>query len=100
MRVLTLTGRPFVILRHGERRAKNPKWGKVRFSVVRYLDGQIPRQEDVTAGKLAKAKQVGETQSVYWLRVNDLLDGGMDPERAKEQARAELEKGVLATAAF
>lgn len=99
-KLLNYNGRPCEIERSGRRRAKNPKWGHVHFSIVRYLDGGLPARDEVTAGKLKLAKPIRETETIYWRRVDDLVRAGMAPERAKEQARAELSKGILADAAF
>jgi hypothetical protein len=98
--LLNYNGRPCEIVTTGRRRAKNPRWRPVTFSVIRYLDGRVPTTEEVTSGQLAKAQRLRETESIYWLRVDTLRRDGMDIARARDQARAELTKGILAEAVF
>lgn len=98
--ILNYNRRPCVIVSSGRRRHKNPNWGWVNFSVIRYLDGRAPVTETVTAGRLAKARRVSQTEAVVWRRVDDLIRGGMEPGRALEQGRAEVAKGLMTQALF
>ncbi len=102
--LLNVDGRPAEIVRTWRKRNSNPKWGWVNGSTIRFLDGLAPPVADVTAGRLAKAKAVGETTTIFWRRVDALLSyhgpGALDRAGAMAQARAELEKGVLTEAAF
>jgi len=99
-KLLNHGGRPCEIIGTSRRRNKNPKWGWVNLTTVRYLDGNQPATETVTTGKLAKSKPIRETETIYWRRVDDLVQQGMEAGRARDQAKAELAQGLLTEAAF
>jgi hypothetical protein len=93
-------GRPFVIAGHRSVKHPNPKWGWIHYNRVQYLDGQQPATEELTRGTVKQAKKVRAGEALIWHRVADLAAEGMEPQRAKEQATAELAKGILAEKAF
>jgi len=95
--LLALNGRPCIITGGFKRRPSNPKWKKWNsYTSVRYLDGQLPATDDVPAGKLkATGKPMRRAEVLIWNRVAELTAAGMEAQRAKEQATAELSKGIL-----
>lgn len=99
-KLLNFNGRPCEIERNERVKARNPRWGFNDYSIVRYLDGLDPKTEKVAAGKIRKAKPIRETESIFWRRADELITGGMEVQRAKDQARAELTKGLLTQPAF
>lgn len=95
-RLLNFNGRPCQIVGGTRVRAANPKWGWVQKVSIRFLDGEYPSTEQVPIGQLrTKAKAIRTSEAIYWRRVDALIQLGMDVQRAKDQARAELSKGLL-----
>ena len=99
-KLLNYGGRPCEITGASRRRHQNPKWGWVNLTMVRYLDGQLPATATVTTGSLSKAKAMRDNEAIYWRRADELIQLGMEAGRAREQAMAELAKGLLSDLAF
>lgn len=71
--------------------------GRYQAVHVQFIDGQEPPQALVgkkTWGK--QAKPLRGAQLLVWRRVQHLVHQGLAPAAAKQQAMAELAKGVLA----
>lgn len=93
-----------VVFRYGDRpciqvgaatKKRHPKFGWFFVVQVRYLDGKQPAAEQVSRGKFLKAKVIKGPQAEVWIRVDALVNEGMEPDRAVTQATAEMAKGVL-----
>lgn len=91
--VLSYGDRPCIQV--GQTKKRHPKFGWFFIVQIRYLDGKQPATADVTRGKFQKAKAIKGPQAEVWHRVDELVQQGMEPERASVQAMAELAKGIL-----
>lgn len=91
--VMLWQGRPCIAV--SEKKKRHPKFGWFVLVDVRFLDGLQPATAEVSRGKFDKAKQIRGPQGEVWRRVDGLVREGMDPARARQQAMAELTKGVL-----
>lgn len=93
--VLQWNGRPCVS--RGEKKKRHPKFGWFVLVQVHFLDGQQPADTEVSRGKFKAAKAITGGQADVWRRVDQLVTTeSMEPGRARQQAMAELTKGILA----